>query len=213
MHSVYCVLATKDNWESVLILTQQAHKDLNWWLSALKEWNGAPLRTRTIDVQIETDASQKGWGNVYLDKEVAENWPLSVSYEHSNCRELLAICMMVQSFADQLQGKGVQILSDNITSVAYINRFGGSCEKLSTVMSTLWSFAHDHNIELSTKHLAGVKNVHADQLSRRVSPYKWQLHPRLFQYIDNMWGPHSINCFAAKVDTLLPSYNSYRQGS
>ena len=68
--------------------------------------------------------------------------------------------MTAQSFTDQLQGKSVQVLFDNVTSVAYINRLGGSCEKLSTLISTLWSFVHDHDIELL--HLARVKNVHTD---------------------------------------------------
>ena len=84
LRSAYRVLATRENWESLLALTAQVRQDLKWWLGALRNWNGAPLRNRAIDIQIETDASGKGWAGVMLDKEAAGNWGRSVSCEHSN---------------------------------------------------------------------------------------------------------------------------------
>ena len=51
-------------------------------------------------------------------------------------------------------------------------------------------------------------NQHADKLSRRASPYEWMLHPQLFRYLDNVWGPHSIDRFASMTSTQLPNYNS-----
>ena len=74
-------------------------------------------------------------------------------------------------------------------------------------MSTIWCIAHNHAIELCTKHLAGVKNVHADRISRRVSPYEWQL--QLFRPLDKCGGPHTVDCFAVKVNTQFPRYNSF----
>ena len=209
LRSVYHVLVTRNNWESLLALSPQVRNDLNWWLSPLKDWNGALLHNRTIEVQMEADASEKGWGGVLGNSEAGGNWPLSVSYEHLNKRELFATYMTLQSLGDQLRGKSIQVLSDNITSVVYINRLGGSSEKLNTLMSTIWCFAHNHAIELCAKHLAGVKNVHADQISRRVSPYEWQLHPRLFRQLDIMWGPHTVDRFVAKVNPQLPRHNCF----
>ncbi|GFO31079.1 integrase [Plakobranchus ocellatus] len=34
------------------------------------------------------------------------------------------------------------------------------------------------------------------------------MHPRLFQYLDAVWGPHSIDRFASMNTTLCPRYNS-----
>ena len=77
------------------------------------------------------------------------------------------------------------------------------------LMSTMWSFAHGHRIELTAKHLARSKNVHADRLSRKISPYVWKLNPNLFRYIDQLWGPHTIDRFASDMETQLNRYNSY----
>ena len=166
LRSVYRVLATRDNWESILTLTAQMRQDLSWWLTALRNWNGVPLRNKLIDVQIETDASGSGWGSILLDKEAAGHWGKSVKYEHLNYKELLVVSLTITSFVTSLEGKCVQVLSDNITTVAYINRLGGSCTKLTTLMSMMWFYAHSHSIELTARHLVGVKNVRADKLSR-----------------------------------------------
>ena len=132
LRSVYRVLSLRDNWESVFVLTAQARHDLNWWLVTLRNWNGAPSRNCSIDIQIGTDASGKGWGGVLQDKEAAGNWEKSVRYEHSNYKELLVVYLTLQSFVSFWEGKCVQVLSDNLTMVAYINRLGGSCSKLTT---------------------------------------------------------------------------------
>ena len=88
LRSAYRVLATRDNWKSLLTLTAQAQQDLSWWLTALKGWNSAPLRKKSIDIQIETDASGTGWEGISLDKEAAGYWSRSVIHEQSNYREL-----------------------------------------------------------------------------------------------------------------------------
>ena len=205
----YRVLATRDNWESLLTLTPQAREDLSWWLTALRGWNGAPLINRTIDVQIETDASGKGSGGVLLDKEVAGLWSRAVRYEHSNYKELFAVHMTLRSFITLIENKRIQVLSDNVTTMAYISRLDEPREKLTNLMSTVWSFAHNHGLELTAKHLGGSKNIHADRLSWRVSPYEWKLNHEVFSYIDRLWGQFTINRFASSLNKQLPLYNSF----
>lgn len=79
--------------------------------------------------------------------------------------------------------------------------------QLTNVLSTIWSYAHSRDIMLYAKHLAGKKNVHADRFSRRRSPYKWKLHPKLFNYIDLLWGLHTVDRFAAQGNDQLDRYN------
>ena len=47
-----------------------------------------------------------------------------------------------------------------------------------------------------------------EHLSRLLLRYEWKLHPRIFQQLDSMWGPHTINCFASMLTAQLPTYNS-----
>jgi hypothetical protein len=35
----------------------------------------------------------------------------------------------------------------------------------------------------------------------------WQFNPRIFTYIDSLWGPHSIDRFATQCNVQLSRYN------
>ena len=62
--NIYRVIASRTDWQDKhLKLTIGAKKDLEWWLGALKGWNGAPLCSYPVDIQVETDASASGWGS------------------------------------------------------------------------------------------------------------------------------------------------------
>ena len=61
-----------------------------------------------------------------------------------------------------------------------------------------------YNINRETSSL----NLRADWLSRKTSPYEWKLHPKVFGYLDRLWGLHSIDRFAALHNRQLPHYNS-----
>ena len=79
-----------------------------------------------------------------------------------------------------------------------------------TLMSSIWMEAHKAGIKLSARHLAGVLNIHADRLSRLPAQYEWMLHPRIFKYLDTIWGPHHVDRFASITNAQLPIYNSFR---
>ena len=139
--NIYHVIALRRDWEDKdLKLTSSAIEDLQWWLSALKGWNGAPLCSLPVDLQIETDASASGWGSwMQLPdksvKQAAGIWNKEVSFRHSNFRELLAVLKAIQSFREDLtKFKHIQVLSDNIVTVAYINHLSGPCSDLSDLM-------------------------------------------------------------------------------
>ena len=208
LRNIYRVISSKSTWDSEVQLTHAATKDLQWWLGALKGWNGAPLCAKAIDLQIETDASSTGWGAAMFNLEASGQWTQDVQHMHINFKELLAVLQAIKSFRHYIKGKHVQILSDNITTVAYINHMGGNTPHLSDLMSTLWSTASSMDVTLSARHLAGNLNLVADRLSRNRSPYEWSLHRTLFKTIDRMWGPHTIDRFAASHNHQLADYNS-----
>lgn len=175
---------------------------------------------------METDASSIGWGAVLKlrpeipqsnqkrgivvpdDLEASGTWTRDVAFQHSNYRELLAVYMGLLSFKDLLKGLHVQILSDNVTTVAYVNQLGGPTPQLSNLMTTIWHTAQEHQISLSAKHLAGYLNSHVDKLSRIVSPYEWQLSRSTFRLLNATWGPHTVDHFSSFRTKQLPFYNT-----
>ena len=208
LRNLYRTLSRRSSWDSEVFMNDSCCEDLTWWLNFLKGWNGAPLQNPQRRVQIETDASKTGWGGVCGTLEASGTWSKDVSFQPSNYRELLAILKSIQSFQNVLRKSSVQVLSDNITAVAHINNLGGVTPLMSRLMTTLFVTCHELGIVLSARYLAGRLNGHADGLSRILTPYEWMLHPKLFQVIQDMWGPHTVDRFASGLMCQLPRYNS-----
>ena len=51
-------------------------------------------------------------------------------------------------------------------------------------------------------------NQTADAISRKIDTDDWQLNPEAFKSIDDMWGPHTVDCFASAANTQLEHFNS-----
>ena len=72
----------------------------------------------------------------------------------------------------------------------------------------LWELVDTNNINIRARYIRSAANVWADKLSRETDMDDWQLNPRIFTYLDSMWGPHSIDRFATQGNSHLPRYNS-----
>ena len=84
-------------------------------------------------VQLTTDASRTGWGGHYEALRTHGFWGPNMIDKHSNVKELKAIYLSIKAFLPQLTGKTIQVLSDNITSVAYLNHMGGTVSELTVI--------------------------------------------------------------------------------
>ena len=120
----------------------------------------------------------------------------------------MAVLLSLHALLPHLKEKTIQVVSDNKTTVAYVNFLGGPSSELSHLATAIWATAVERNMSLCARFLAGSLNVHADFLSRTVSHHDCSLHPNLFRFLDRTWGPRDINRFASLVTTQLPRYNS-----
>ena len=212
LRNVYRLLNSRRSWEDSLEWSAGAVEDLNWWVQSLDSWNGRLLLPPAqFDLQLLTDASESGWGAVLsrpAGRTASGFWCPTVSGESSNYRELFAVYLALLSFESSLGGRKIEILSDNITTVALINKFGSSDTRLDALARAIWSFALEHNMMLAAHHISGVCNTESDALSRMPLRHEWCLHPAVFRQLECMFGPHSIDRFASFTTALLPIYNS-----
>lgn len=210
LRASYRLLSTRTGWESTLQVTTEVREELVWWLHAATSWNVYEVAPTVIDLQIATDASHLGYGGCVVGTELytSGEWNKRVSVQSSNYRELLAILMTLLAFKDSVRGKVVELLSDNITAVAYVKYKGGPCADLTQVAKAIWATALDIGASLVCRHIAGKDNVMADLLSRTPDKHDWMLHPQLFKFIDHMWGPHTVDRFASLKSTQLQRFNS-----
>ena len=74
-----------------------------------------------------------------LQNDTAGSWSKDVSFQPPNYRELLAVLKPIVSFKEVLRGKVVQILSENITTVAYINQLGGQNPLMIRLMTMIFA--------------------------------------------------------------------------
>lgn len=208
LRNIYRLLSQRESWNSMLVLDTASSEDLQWWISALSSWNGAPLKIQVPEIQIVCDASSSGWGAACMGAEASGIWSHELQHMPSNYRELMAVHMSVLSFKDIVRDKVVQVLSDNVTTVAYLNNLGGHCLQLSNLAQAIWCTTNALNVTLTAKHLAGKLNCHADTLSRLTTQYEWMLAPEIFQVLDQMFGPFTVDRFASFLTAQLPRYNS-----
>ena len=94
---------------------------------------------------------------------------------------------------------------DNQTAVAYINNLGGTVSpQLMDLVKALWMLALARDLVLSAEHIPGKTNCVVDTESRTLRDQK--LHPRLFNQINQKWGPLEVDLFATWLSTQLYTF-------
>jgi hypothetical protein len=158
---------------------------------------------------VTTDASLTGWGGHLLDEIASGTWSAIEAQSHINLLELWAVVNSVQKFEGAVTGCNILIQSDNSTVVAYLNKQGGTRSPL-LCLHTLKFFrwCQDRQITLRARHIAGVTNILADDLSRGRSSgaTEWSLAPQVVQTIFTRMFFPVIDLFASAQNKQLPVY-------
>jgi hypothetical protein len=72
------------------------------------------------------DASQTGWGTTCQGEITGGPWSQEETQYHINYLELLAVVLTIQTFAREKVNTTIQVQTDNISAMTYINRRGGT---------------------------------------------------------------------------------------
>lgn len=199
-------------WSRRVLLTPEALKEAVWWSSALDTWNGRFVRPRPHTAVITTDASESGFGATLemsgRTLEMAGFWTAAEARRPSNWRELKTVLLALSHWRAVLEGQSVLVRSDNTTTIAYINRFGGKFLELNELASKLLKDVWSRGIEIRAVHIPGVLNVRSDELSRLKDKCDWRLRKRAFVRLERAFGPHTIDRFASRANNRLPRFNS-----
>nr|XP_054606083.1 uncharacterized protein LOC107379117 [Nothobranchius furzeri] len=173
--------------------------DLAHWGNPCILSRGVPIGRPASHISVFTDASLSGWGGTCLSHMVADRWP-SHTHEHINVLELMTVRNVIRHFAALLEGRHVEVHTDNRVAAAYINCQGGVRSlPLLRVATDLLCWTHVHLLSIRAIYIPGVLNVAADILSRggpRGSD--WRLHPALISQIWIRFGEPSVDLFAAR---------------
>ena len=196
---------SKGNFDSHMTLSHDSLKDVCWWSSNIQTATRKILHS-SPDVVVYTDASQTGWG-AHIDhgNNTCGVWSKSESLRHINCLELLAVKLALASLFDNRSNIHVRVMSDNTTTVSYINSMGGcKSRECNSITKDIWDWARERNIWLSAAHIPGSSNVDADQLSRNLNlNLEWMLSKPIFQRIVSLFGKPDIDLFASRLNAQV----------
>lgn len=129
-----------------------------------------------------------------------------------NKKELVAAERSIKAYLKwaDLKNCAIRLMTDNVVTMVYINSMGGRFSHLREVADRLLRACERRKVKVVAEHLPGVKNKWADTLSRLPKDRSdWKLNSGVFRLLDKIWGPHSIDWFATKVNTQLPRYASW----
>ena len=120
-----------------------------------------------------------------------------------------SIFLGLQSLCGNITHKHIRILSDNTTTVSYINAMGGIKSQVCNDMAHLiWGWCTKRNIWLSACHIPGVQNSKADTESRKFNEStEWSLDSQVF---DNILAPFAIDLFASRLNCKVATYVSWK---
>ena len=147
--------------------------DIVWWLTYLPTWNGVSFLydtewTSSPDVELYTDASNKGFGCYFQGQWCQGRFPAQSFGDKQmsiNWCELYVVTMALALWGPQLADKCLLFHCNN-ASVVHIMARASSCSK--TMMVLVCSFTllmMCNNMHVKIQHIAGAKNDIADALS------------------------------------------------
>lgn len=210
IEKVKALKISRGNFGSHMSISEKGRKDLVWW------YNNADKVVRKIEtksprVTLSTDASNTGWGAVLKDNTAQGKWTDIESTWHINEKELLAVLFGLKCLANTVEGEVIRVLSDNTTTVRYINKMGGvRSPRCNKIAAWIWDWCEQKKNWVLAAHIPGLENILADDLSRNFSNnVEWCLNDKIFELICRRFGTPSVDLFASRVNTKLPIFCSW----
>ncbi len=123
----------------------------------------------------------------------------------STLREVLGLMFALRAFVAVVRNYRVRIFSDN-QNVPRVQRKGSAVPALGLAAKQLYMLTKTENISLTIEWIPRELNKLANQLSKTPDRDDWQLNPRLFATLNQLWGRHDLDSFASAQNALLPRF-------
>ena len=196
-------------WLDKLQLSLLAHDEVLFWQSSLPSLNGRPIWFSPSATRVVfSDASSTGYGGchtVEIGPSIAHGqWSQYEATLSSTWRELKAVSLVLDWFATKLAGHRVKWFIDN-QNVVRIVEAGSKKQHLQSIALSIFVTCFRQGIRLDMEWIPRSLN---DYISRIRDYDDWKINHGIFSWIDAMWGPHSVYCFAHVDNTQLPTFYS-----
>ena len=129
---------------------------------------------------------------------------------------LITISFKKSLIVEQFQGNYLKWFTDS-QSAAKIVEVGSMKLDLHRLAVKIFQFCAEHNIRLEIKWIPRTENERADYVSLLIDFDDWQITPEFFLRLEELWGPHTVDCFANFVQRSFqdssPVFSSFMRAS
>ena len=137
-------------------------------------------------------------------------WNFEETKHSINYLELLAIKYAIQSLYEKERRVHIEIQSDNISVIKYINDMGGiASEPMDLLATDIWEWCLLRQIHISAVYVPGCQNT-ADFYSRNFSDStEWQLKTDVFKRLCDHFFVPDIDLFSSRLNKQLDVFVSW----
>jgi hypothetical protein len=123
----------------------------NWWIHEENLTRGRPFQETEPHLVVTTDTSDSGWGGYCGNLSFSGEWLPYQRRFHIKWKELKAVQLTLKHLdLDLISNRCILVRTDNTTTMAYINREGGT---RSPVLSSSYSCGQETTTFLSERDI------------------------------------------------------------
>lgn len=167
-------IKARDNWDSVISVTEDAKMDLRWWQQFMSVWDGKALLLDPIPmsaIQFQTDACLSvGCGAFFDGLFFQEKWCDSWVVDNINTYEVYPVLLAARTWGHLWRGRHVVVWTDNDPAVFVINSGTSRTPRVMEWLRELFFISAECDFRLTARHVPGKFNMLADALSRFDQP-------------------------------------------
>jgi hypothetical protein len=209
-----CWIAERDTWGERSSLPEAVLIEIRFWHEHVGSVRRMPLEKQLTFVSkiIYSDASATGCGAFIKNCEgtaLVHYWSPEERTLSSTWRELKTVEIFMGEKLDMLSGLGIKWYTDN-KAVPRVIYKGSMVENLQHSALKIFTMCIENNIDLSIDWIPRSSNEQADELSKIQDVDDWQIQQHIFNFLNKVLGPCTIDCFAtnlsAKVSRFYAKY-------
>ena len=217
IHRVIASATFDGKWDKKLNLSKQNSliRELFFWKRNIQRLNYRFLKSFEPHRFVgHSDAGDLGVGAVL--RELDNNYKRHICHQlfsagtlpkSSTLRELKAILFAIESFKKLLSGARVKWYTDN-QAACHIFKKGSMKPYLQDLALDLFTSCLSNHITVDVQWIPRTENQEADAISKMIDYDDWETTQVLFQYLNDIWGPHTIDRFADNKNAKVSRFNS-----
>ncbi|XP_063416029.1 uncharacterized protein LOC134697676 [Mytilus trossulus] len=209
--ATFAVINERDDWDQCMDINFNSDLifEFMFWKNNVQLLMPVSLLPKANEVSIFSDASDVGAGGFIQNSThvMYKSWTNLEKVKSSTWREVKAIELCLVSFAQLVCNSCVVVYTDNQNAVSVIEK-GSKILELQNLTLSIFNTCIVNCISINVKWIPREENEKADYLSRIVDIDDWGTSDEFFEFVDNLWGPHSIDRFANMENRKLLRFNS-----